>query len=84
MLMWVETTDASKVPPSQFQRRKGSIYSTPSSRDSQHNNQERDKAYHEKLKEKVSFLRFSLAVGLKRPVFFLLFEKGLVERISSG
>lgn len=25
--------DASKVPPSQFQKRKGSIYSTPSSRD---------------------------------------------------
>lgn len=45
--------DASKVPPSQFQRRKGSIYSTPSSRDSHHNNAERDKAYHEKLKEKV-------------------------------
>jgi len=45
--------DAAKVPPSQFQRRKGSIYSTPSSRDSQHNNTERDKAYHEKLKEKV-------------------------------
>ena len=44
--------DASKVPPSQFQRRKGSIYSTPSSRDSQHNNKERDQAYHEKLKEK--------------------------------
>jgi hypothetical protein len=45
--------DASKVPPSQFQRRKGSVFSTPSSRDSQHNNAERDKAYHEKLKEKV-------------------------------
>jgi len=26
--------DASKVPPSQFQKRKGSIYATPSSRDS--------------------------------------------------
>jgi len=25
--------DASKVPPSRFQKRKGSIYSTPSSRD---------------------------------------------------
>jgi len=45
--------DASKVPPSQFQKRKGSILSTPSSRDShQHGGGERDKAYFEKLKEK--------------------------------
>jgi len=45
--------DASKVPPSQFQRRKGSIYSTPSSRDGHvHGSGERDKAYFEKLKEK--------------------------------
>ncbi|KAF2658811.1 hypothetical protein K491DRAFT_247625 [Lophiostoma macrostomum CBS 122681] len=43
--------DASKVPPSQFQRRKGSIYSTPSSRDS-HTGGNRDKAYFDKLKEK--------------------------------
>jgi hypothetical protein len=44
--------DASKVPPSQFQKRKGSIYSTPGSRDSQHGDKNRDKAYHDKLKEK--------------------------------
>jgi len=43
--------DASKVPPSQFQKRKGSIYATPSSRDS-HTTSERDKAYFEKIKEK--------------------------------
>jgi len=43
--------DASKVPPSQFQKRKGSVYATPSSRDS-HTSGERDKAYFEKLKEK--------------------------------
>jgi hypothetical protein len=43
--------DASKVPPSQFQRRKGSIYSTPSSRDS-HTDGKRDQAYFDKLKEK--------------------------------
>jgi len=43
--------DASKVPPSQFQKRKGSVYATPSSRDS-HTSSERDKAYFEKLKEK--------------------------------
>jgi hypothetical protein len=57
--------DASKVPPSQFQRRKGSIYSTPSSRDSHHNNTERDKAYHTKLKEKVCscFRRLSCVWG---------------------
>ncbi|KAE9992675.1 hypothetical protein EG327_008276 [Venturia inaequalis] len=44
--------DASKVPPSQFQKRKGSIYATPSSRDSHHGGGDRDKAYFEKLKEK--------------------------------
>jgi len=43
--------DASKVPPSQFQKRKGSIYATPSSRDA-HTSGERDKAYFDKLKEK--------------------------------
>lgn len=47
-------TDASKVPPSQFQKRKGSIYSTGSSRDGHvHGSGERDKAYFEKLKQKV-------------------------------
>jgi hypothetical protein len=45
--------DASKVPPSQFQRRKGSIYSTPNSRDGHVKGSSRDKAYHDKLKEKV-------------------------------
>jgi len=44
--------DASKVPPSQFQRRKGSIYSTPSSRDGHVKGSSRDQAYWEKLKEK--------------------------------
>jgi len=45
--------DASKVPPSQFQKRKGSIYSTPSSRDGHvHGAGERDKPYFDKLKEK--------------------------------
>ncbi|KAF2428978.1 hypothetical protein EJ08DRAFT_698768 [Tothia fuscella] len=44
--------DASKVPPSQFQKRKGSVYATPSSRDSHTSSGDRDKAYFEKLKEK--------------------------------
>ena len=44
--------DASKVPPSQFQRRKGSIYSTPSSRDGHVKGSERDQKYWDKLKEK--------------------------------
>lgn len=44
--------DASKVPPSRFQKREGSIYSTPSSRDAHVKGSERDKAYHDKLKEK--------------------------------
>lgn len=45
--------DASKVPPSRFQRREGSIYSTPNSRDGHVKGSSRDKAYFEKLKEKV-------------------------------
>lgn len=45
--------DASKVPPSRFQRREGSIYSTPNSRDGHVKGANRDKAYHDKLKEKV-------------------------------
>lgn len=49
------TLDASKVPPSQFQRRKGSIYSTPQSRDGHIAGKDRDKAYHDKVKEKVGF-----------------------------
>ncbi|OCL09611.1 hypothetical protein AOQ84DRAFT_375680 [Glonium stellatum] len=44
--------DASKVPPSRFQKREGSIYSTPSSRDAHVKGSSRDKAYHDKLKEK--------------------------------
>ncbi|KAF2395666.1 hypothetical protein EJ06DRAFT_525283 [Trichodelitschia bisporula] len=46
--------DASKVPPSQFQKRKGSIFATPSSRDGHVKGSERDKAFHEKVKEKAS------------------------------
>ncbi|KAF1810489.1 hypothetical protein P152DRAFT_460622 [Eremomyces bilateralis CBS 781.70] len=46
--------DTSKVPPSQFQRRKGSIYATPGSRDGHVKGSERDKAYFDKLKEKAS------------------------------
>ncbi|KAF2873405.1 hypothetical protein BDV95DRAFT_342052 [Massariosphaeria phaeospora] len=44
--------DASKVPPSRFQRREGSIYSTPNSRDGHVKGNTRDQAYHDKLKEK--------------------------------
>ncbi|KAI4603623.1 hypothetical protein KJ359_003439 [Pestalotiopsis sp. 9143b] len=52
--------DASKVPPSRFQQRKGSIYSTQGSRDGHvQKNNERDKGFHEthnklfgKVKEK--------------------------------
>ncbi|EEH40379.2 hypothetical protein PAAG_02434 [Paracoccidioides lutzii Pb01] len=46
--------DASKVPPSRFQRREGSIFSTSSSRDSHLSRKDRDSAFHAKLKEKVS------------------------------
>ncbi|KAF2803040.1 uncharacterized protein BDZ99DRAFT_468385 [Mytilinidion resinicola] len=44
--------DASKVPPSRFQKREGSIYSTPNSRDAHVKGASRDQAYHDKLKEK--------------------------------
>jgi hypothetical protein len=49
-----DTWDASKVPPSQFQRRQGSIYSTPNTKDGSVERGDRDKAYFEKLREKVS------------------------------
>ncbi|MCJ1481686.1 hypothetical protein MMC06_001845 [Schaereria dolodes] len=45
--------DASKVPPSRFQKREGSIYATPGSKDSHTGKgKDRDSSYHEKLKEK--------------------------------
>lgn len=44
--------DASKVPPSRFQKREGSIYGTPASRDGHIKGSERDKSFHEKLKSK--------------------------------
>ncbi|QSS55338.1 hypothetical protein I7I53_03196 [Histoplasma capsulatum var. duboisii H88] len=44
--------DAAKVPPSRFQLREGSIFSTSSSRDSHITRKDRDVAYHAKLKEK--------------------------------
>jgi len=43
--------DASKVPPSQFQKRKGSVYATPSSRDSHAHDKTRDQTYHDALKK---------------------------------
>ncbi|CAM1511091.1 Fc.00g086040.m01.CDS01 [Cosmosporella sp. VM-42] len=43
--------DASKVPPSRFQKRKGSIYATPSSRDGHVDRNYADK-YHAKIAEK--------------------------------
>ncbi|PGH27003.1 hypothetical protein AJ80_01387 [Polytolypa hystricis UAMH7299] len=45
--------DASKVKPSQFQKRKGSIFSTAGSRDNHLSRKDRDALYHAKLKEKV-------------------------------
>ncbi|KAI9845290.1 MAG: hypothetical protein M1838_001790 [Thelocarpon superellum] len=43
--------DASKVPPSRFQKREGSLYATPGSRDG-HVSKNTQHAYAEKLKEK--------------------------------
>jgi hypothetical protein len=42
--------DASKVPPSRFQKRKGSIYATPSSRDG-HIDRNYNEKYHAKVNE---------------------------------
>ncbi len=42
--------DASKVPPSRFQKRKGSIYATPSSRDG-HVDRNYPEKYHAKIAE---------------------------------
>ncbi|KAF7558810.1 hypothetical protein G7046_g5359 [Stylonectria norvegica] len=42
--------DASKVPPSRFQKRKGSIYATPNSRDGHVDKNYADK-YHAKIAE---------------------------------
>ncbi|ORY16732.1 hypothetical protein BCR34DRAFT_584108 [Clohesyomyces aquaticus] len=53
--------DASKVPPSRFQRREGSIYSTPGSRDGHVKGSSRDQAYHDKLKEKVRSVHLHMA-----------------------
>ncbi|KAF2258500.1 hypothetical protein CC78DRAFT_537729 [Lojkania enalia] len=58
--------DASKVPPSQFQRRKGSIYSTPNSRDGHVKGSSRDQAYWDKLKEKVCCM-FLIMISSKAP-----------------
>jgi len=45
--------DASKVPPSRFQKPEGSLYATPSSRDGHiKSSRESDRAYFQKLKEK--------------------------------
>ncbi|KAA6409349.1 MAG: hypothetical protein FRX48_06902 [Lasallia pustulata] len=45
--------DASKVPPSRFQKREGSIYATPGSRDGHTGKgRDRDQSFHDKLKSK--------------------------------
>lgn len=50
-LILTRTIDAAKVPPSRFQKRKGSIYATPSSRDGHVDKNYADK-YHAKIAEK--------------------------------
>jgi len=45
--------DASKVPPSRFQKREGSIFATPGSRDAHTGKgKDRDQSFKDKLKEK--------------------------------
>lgn len=51
-----EIADASKVPPSRFQKREGSIYATPGSRDGHTGKgRDRDQSFHDKLKSKVCY-----------------------------
>lgn len=45
--------DASKVPPSQFQRPKGSIFATPKTRDDHVGRADGDQRYWDKMREKV-------------------------------
>ncbi|EZF24947.1 hypothetical protein H112_02586 [Trichophyton rubrum D6] len=52
--------DAAQVPPSRFQKKEGSIFSTAGSRDSHITRRDRDHLYHAKLKEKVGFVCVSL------------------------
>ncbi|KAK5141525.1 hypothetical protein LTR04_002567, partial [Oleoguttula sp. CCFEE 6159] len=54
--------DAAKVPPSRFQKREGSIFSTPGGRDGHVKGSSRDQAYHDKLKEKVRNLEESIKI----------------------
>ena len=61
-----DTWDVSKVPPTQFQRRRGSILATPSSKDGNVERGNRDKAYFEKLKEKVSESCWNVVEGNER------------------
>lgn len=49
----LDPLDAAKVPPSRFQKRKGSIYATPSSRDG-HVDKNYAERYHAKIAEKYS------------------------------
>ena len=51
ILMTPRATDAAKVPPSRFQKRKGSIYATPGSRDG-HIDLNTQTKFHEKHAEK--------------------------------
>ncbi|CAH0025550.1 unnamed protein product [Clonostachys rhizophaga] len=51
--------DAAKTVPSQFQKRKGSIYATPSSRDG-HIDRNRQDKYYEKIAEKYSHVKNAL------------------------
>jgi len=51
MLTGILKKDASKVPPSRFQKRKGSVYAVPASRDGHVDNNYAHK-FHEKLAEK--------------------------------
>lgn len=58
--------DASKVPPSRFQKREGSLLATGASRDGHTDKgHDRDKSFHQKLKEKVDLplLKFVSLMG---------------------
>ncbi|EFR03207.1 hypothetical protein MGYG_06207 [Nannizzia gypsea CBS 118893] len=67
--------DAAQVPPSRFQKKEGSIFSTAGSRDSHITRKDRDSLYHAKLKEKVGIGLFALWLGLRGALFVLLWLK---------
>ncbi len=76
--------DASKVPPSRFQRREGSIYATPGSRDAHTGKgKDRDQAFKDKLKERVRYYPFVCVTPQHAKALLIDIRAGNEPRFSS-